>query len=451
MILKRLKLILLAFGIMSSTLWGQLLVEEFDYNAGSLDTVSNFSWVRYSGTYNSIQVIDGNLSYPGYLSSNIGRMIKLRAVPDSSSMDYYRTFPAQNSGTVYASMLIYFRSADQIAESYDSIGRIFTGFYSSGKYFSGIYAKRGPVYNSLRLGIRVNENNPQVAWCDTVFNIEKTYLIIFSYTFVPGDSNDIAALWINPVLTSNPPPPSVFQVSNTSDLISSISSILIEQNRDYGKCSPNVNIDGIRVANQWADAPLPIQLGMIVANFVDNNSVLIEWETVTEINNYGFYVEKYDNNLQEFVTIEESFQPGSGYSLQPKRYSWLDDKASGFALQYRLKQVDNDGLVSYYGPIMLNPNSVREIKDVKSYELSQNYPNPFNPRTKIEFSLPSSGYVKLEVFDVLGQRVELLVDAMMSSGKHSVDFDASKLTSGVYYYKLTTSDFVAVKNMILTK
>lgn len=451
MIIGRIKYLILILFFVTIDSFGQLFVEEFDYDTGSLDTVSNFSWVRYGGSYNPVQVVDGNLFYPGYPSSNIGRMIRIRAIPEFSSMDYYRSFPSQSSGTVFASMLLYLRNTDQMTDSNDAIGRPFTGFYSAGKYYSRIYAKRGPTYTTFRLGIQVNDSHPQVEWYNTVLNVEQTYLIVFSYTFVPGDYNDIAALWVNPILLSSPPPPNVLQVSNSLDVVSSISSIGIEQNRNYGKCSPNANIDGIRVATDWVDAPLPIQLGMMVANFVDHNSVLIEWETVTEINNYGFYIEKYNHNIQDYVTIEESFQPGAGYSLEPKRYSWLDENAGEFILQYRLKQVDNDGLVNYYGPIMLNPSSVRDKNDINAYTLSQNYPNPFNPKTTIEFNLPSSGNVKLEVFDILGEKVAIVVDAMMNAGKHTVDFDASSLSSGIYYYKLSVNNFVVVKNMILAK
>jgi hypothetical protein len=85
------------------------------------------------------------------------------------------------------------------------------------------------------------------------------------------------------------------------------------------------------------------------------------------------------------------------------------------------------------------------------YGLSQNYPNPFNPASVIEFALPAGGHVRLEVFNVLGQRVETLVDGEMPAGYHSVTWDASSNSSGVYFYKITASDFVATKKMLLLK
>jgi hypothetical protein len=90
-----------------------------------------------------------------------------------------------------------------------------------------------------------------------------------------------------------------------------------------------------------------------------------------------------------------------------------------------------------------------EIPD--SYNLSQNYPNPFNPATNIKFSIPSSGAVKLVVFDIMGREVSTVINQNMNAGKYTVDFDASKLSSGVYFYKLTSGSFTETKKMMLIK
>ncbi|CAF3936217.1 unnamed protein product [Rotaria sp. Silwood1] len=88
---------------------------------------------------------------------------------------------------------------------------------------------------------------------------------------------------------------------------------------------------------------------------------------------------------------------------------------------------------------------------VENYELKQNYPNPFNPSTTISFSLPKADFVSLKVFDVTGKEVADLISKKLIEGSYDVNFDASKLTSGVYFYKLITSDFVSTKKMILIK
>lgn len=86
-----------------------------------------------------------------------------------------------------------------------------------------------------------------------------------------------------------------------------------------------------------------------------------------------------------------------------------------------------------------------------TYELYQNYPNPFNPVTNIKFDIPKSGFVTLKVYDMLGKEVQTLVSSDLNSGSYTVDFDATKLTSGVYFYKLITDRYIGVKKMMFIK
>jgi len=86
-----------------------------------------------------------------------------------------------------------------------------------------------------------------------------------------------------------------------------------------------------------------------------------------------------------------------------------------------------------------------------SFNLDQNYPNPFNPTTKITYSITKESLVKLEIFDVIGRLITTLVDNKQTAGKYSVNFDASKYSSGVYFYKLSTPDYTMSKKMMLIK
>jgi hypothetical protein len=85
------------------------------------------------------------------------------------------------------------------------------------------------------------------------------------------------------------------------------------------------------------------------------------------------------------------------------------------------------------------------------FALSQNYPNPFNPSTRIEFALPKETRVRLEVYNMLGQKVATLVDEVRSAGNHGVTFDASGLASGLYFYRLSTNEVSFLKKMMLLK
>lgn len=86
-----------------------------------------------------------------------------------------------------------------------------------------------------------------------------------------------------------------------------------------------------------------------------------------------------------------------------------------------------------------------------NFSLSQNYPNPFNPTTNIKYSIAKSGLVKLIVIDALGQEVETIVNKVQSAGNYDVKFKAENLSSGIYFYKITSGDFTQVKKMFLIK
>jgi hypothetical protein len=94
----------------------------------------------------------------------------------------------------------------------------------------------------------------------------------------------------------------------------------------------------------------------------------------------------------------------------------------------------------------------------KEFGLSQNYPNPFNPSTKIIYEIPKQSHVKLVVYDILGKEVSTLVDKQTNAGSYEVQWNASQMPSGIYFYKITvrqagslTGDFVSIKKMILVK
>ncbi|HXG00823.1 MAG TPA: T9SS type A sorting domain-containing protein [Bacteroidota bacterium] len=85
------------------------------------------------------------------------------------------------------------------------------------------------------------------------------------------------------------------------------------------------------------------------------------------------------------------------------------------------------------------------------FALNQNYPNPFNPTTTIQFALPSASHVRLEVFNLLGQRVETLVNGFKEAGTYTLQFDASDLPTGIYFYRLQAGQFVQTRKMILVR
>lgn len=113
------------------------------------------------------------------------------------------------------------------------------------------------------------------------------------------------------------------------------------------------------------------------------------------------------------------------------------------------------GKIDAYAAVMAAANRAvnidRDSTVPGDYALHQNYPNPFNPSTNISFTIPVTGNVQLSVYNVLGQRVSTLLNGPMSAGSHTVNFSASRLSSGVYLYQLRAGDFVQNRTMLLIK
>jgi len=123
---------------------------------------------------------------------------------------------------------------------------------------------------------------------------------------------------------------------------------------------------------------------------------------------------------------------------------------------WRVRSADKADFEQLYSfNLMLNPTDVDDSDTDKilpgSYSLAQNYPNPFNPVTEILFDLPRASWVKLEVYNLIGQKVATLADGRLAAGSHIVHWDAGDFASGVYLYKLETEAFKATKKMVLLK
>jgi len=118
----------------------------------------------------------------------------------------------------------------------------------------------------------------------------------------------------------------------------------------------------------------------------------------------------------------------------------------------------NSALGSVRAPVKLNANTIvtKDAGVPKSYQLSQNYPNPFNAGTVISYYLAHTGTVKLDVFDVLGRTVRVLIDESQPEGNHQITWDGRDQTgeaiaSGVYFYRLVAGDRAITKKMVVVK
>jgi len=196
----------------------------------------------------------------------------------------------------------------------------------------------------------------------------------------------------------------------------------------------------------WVNgSPLPVELSSFSAVIIENR-IELKWRTETEINNYGFEIDRAVSDYPNLIWKKIGFVEGHGNSNSPKEYNFLDSEVNSAGIySYRLKQIDNDG--SYEFSKTLEVNFGSPIK----FELNQNYPNPFNPSTTISFTLPQSGNVALKVFNSIGEEVITLTDGFIEAGVYTFNFNADGLPSGMYIYQLNTPEKTQVRKMILMK
>jgi hypothetical protein len=193
---------------------------------------------------------------------------------------------------------------------------------------------------------------------------------------------------------------------------------------------------------------IPVELTSFTSS-VSGNNVILSWVTASEINNSGFEVQRKVNRLQSTVSNSEfetiGFVEGNGTTTVTIYYSFEDKNLAAGKYFYRLKQIDFDGTFEYSNVIEVEVNIPAE------FSLLQNYPNPFNPSTTIEYQIPSDGFVSLTIYNTIGQEVSTLLNENQSAGKYSITFEADKLPSGLYFYKLNSGEFSSTKKMLLLK
>lgn len=204
---------------------------------------------------------------------------------------------------------------------------------------------------------------------------------------------------------------------------------------------------------------IPVELVSFSGKYTGKH-VELDWKTATETNNMGFEIlrsprieplnGKKEFRLNEFV--KAGYIAGKINSTSEVQYTFNDKTPLKNGIyKYRLKQIDLDGTASYSDVISI------EIK-VSSYVLEQNYPNPFNPVTNIEYSIPVTGKVTIEVYNVLGQRVSILKDEVEEAGNYKITWNGSSYASGVYIIRMESNPvsgkenkFISVRKMMLLK
>ncbi|MFZ4621933.1 MAG: LamG-like jellyroll fold domain-containing protein [Bacteroidota bacterium] len=229
----------------------------------------------------------------------------------------------------------------------------------------------------------------------------------------------------------------------------------------------SITWSGITQAGQYAavydEQALPVELVSFTASPVRLNAEL-RWKTATEVNNHGFEIErkhvsgfkiqesggttstlKHETPNSDWTRI--AFVEGNGNSNVTHEYSYTDRSLSVGKYSFRLKQIDLNGTFSYSSEVEVTVGSVPNV-----FALEQNYPNPFNPSTTIGFTLQLSGMTTLKVYDAIGREVVTLANENLEAGVyHQRTFDASQLSSGIYFARLVSGGKIQVRKLMLVK
>lgn len=191
---------------------------------------------------------------------------------------------------------------------------------------------------------------------------------------------------------------------------------------------------------------VPVELSSFSARVI-NTSVHLCWRTISEMNNYGFFIERTATLHSNWQTI--GFVPGTGTTTKATDYQYIDsDVKPGYCL-YRLKQQDFDGKISYSSAIEVN------LAVPTKFALFQNYPNPFNSSTLIQYDVAAGEHdVKITIFDLLGKRIKILVQEKQNSGSYQIAWDGRddtgrSVATGIYFYQLQIGQMSFVKKMVM--
>jgi len=280
-----------------------------------------------------------------------------------------------------------------------------------------------------------------------IYGNNTTSTINYTYSSSQSVASNKFDLWIDGVLVGDDL--SKAQLANNVN----IDSWMI-----YGESSAsnqaNIFLDDFDYTNSYADNPLPVELTSFTAASTSSangeNNVVLNWQTATEVNNYGFEIERSEVRSQNLEWNKIGFVQGNGNSNSPRLFSFTDEYVPEGKYRYRLKQIDTDGKFEYSDIVEIDLTN-----PPLEFVLEQNYPNPFNPGTTIKYSLAKDSFVSLIVYDVLGNEVTVLVNEQQASGNYEVSFDGKSvsgdLTTGIYIYRLGTGSFTSVKKMLFIK
>ncbi len=314
--------------------------------------------------------------------------------------------------------------------------------------------------NQVNLVCTRIDNSPNVEPSTSGVNLNDRYWVVTAYDGTPGTFSvdltfTVPSLYTNDG-TEDKSRYTLFRRDDNSDgdwttVISGAASVT----------STAIEFDGITSLSQFmigssaTDITLPVQATDFLAK-TDCGSVTLSWNTQSEVNNAGFTILREDPRTSQFKLISSYLSndslKGLGTSSTGRAYQFVDAKVRcGSIYNYKIQSVSTDGKTE-------DVSTLTGIKvDIpKDYGLFQNYPNPFNPSTTIRFDLKQQSTVTLEIYNVLGQRVEYWNYGTMDAGRYNENVSLDAFASGMYFYRISAVEsdgqrFVSTKRLVLMK
>lgn len=248
--------------------------------------------------------------------------------------------------------------------------------------------------------------------------------------------------------------------SNPSSYVNGATNISIQL---YNQSGGDITIKTYTTASSGQNLPPSNPQNLKVAWYNDHPK--LTWETNTEPDMQLYAISKMIESQTGWANVGTVTHNSS-----LSEHSWIDNNVTKpgkfdpeYSIYYKVKAKDTQNKYSLYSDErkidgytnyiwkMNNENDEESDILVTEYSLEQNYPNPFNPTTQISYQIPDNEFVSLKVYNSLGQEVRTLVNNYQSSGYYNINFDGSELSSGIYFYRLTASNYVETKKMLLTK
>jgi hypothetical protein len=395
------------------------LIQNFDYTSTgntANDTLVNPAlggsvWVKHSGTGTPIKWISSGLTYTGYAGSGVGGAVTFAHGSGSREDVNIALQDSFKTGTVYTSFLLNVSASGGTTGDY-FLHLLASNGASAGSDFKGrLFIKDGATTGTFKLGLSKGSAAASAVFTTLDYTVGQTYLVVLKHEIVAGSANDIISAFI---FTSGVPAtePSAADLTATDNTVSDLSKVYGLAIRQGTVGTSAAIIDGIRVATEWVNAPLPLSLKSFNGQVV-NKEVSLVWNTTNEINVDGFAIEK-SNDARNFKQI--GFVAAKNAATAT--YSFNDVLETGVNY-YRLKMSDKDGSFKYSSIVALNSKPTTKLEV---------YPNPVKNTATLTHELAGTK-ATIKVVSIEGKNI---VSQNIQTGATQSTIDVSKLVRGNY-------------------